>query len=47
MGIDEKNDPMKLHIDRVKSSWVASIVDPLAKKSFMNEMLVIKISTKC
>lgn len=32
MGIDEKNDPITLHMDKVNSSWVASIVEPLAGK---------------
>lgn len=32
MGMEEKNDPITLHIDKVNSSWVASMVEPLAGK---------------
>lgn len=41
IGMEEKKEPKMLHIDSVRSSWVASIIWPLAakKKGRLNVIL--------
>lgn len=45
IGMDEKNDPTTLHIDKVNSSWVASMVDPLADKKIIKKSFTLELSS--